>query len=282
MTAGVSAKHRDEIERGQRFRFGENWTAFLRAFDDDRLAAAAASLQEMLEVDRLDGRVFLDAGSGSGLFSLAARTLGARVYSFDYDPESVACTTELRRRFFPNDESWIVREGSVLDEGFVDSLPQADIVYSWGVLHHSGDLWRAMALLDPKVAQGGQFFIALYNDEGAVSRGWRVVKKVYCASWLGRAAVMAAFMPVLFVATALSGLTSGDPTKRFREYRRHRGMSIVRDWVDWLGGYPFEVASPRKVFDFFRRRGYRLTQLRTTNRMGCNEFVFQKVSGYTP
>jgi len=31
--------------------------------------------------------------------------LGARVHSFDYDPQSVACTAELKRRYFEGDEN---------------------------------------------------------------------------------------------------------------------------------------------------------------------------------
>ena len=68
-----------------------------------RIEEAKASLKQMLDVDSLTGKTFLDVGSGSGLFSLAAIMLGVKVYSFDYDPQSVACTTELKRRYFPND-----------------------------------------------------------------------------------------------------------------------------------------------------------------------------------
>ncbi len=53
-------------------------------------------------METLAGNSFLDVGSGSGLFSLAAMRLGAdRVHSFDYDPQSVGCTKELKRRFPP-------------------------------------------------------------------------------------------------------------------------------------------------------------------------------------
>jgi len=86
-----------------RFAFGDNWANFLTVLDDNRIQEAERSLCEMLESDRLDGKRFLDIGSGSGLFSLAARRLGATVHSFDYDPQSVACTEELRRRYFPED-----------------------------------------------------------------------------------------------------------------------------------------------------------------------------------
>src|SRR5215207_3370049 len=130
MTTNTNAA---EIARGERFEFGQNWSQFLAAVDDERIQQAETSLKEMLEVESLAGRSFLDIGSGSGLFSLAARRLGARVRSFDYDPQSVACTRELRQRYFPEDEGWQVGEGSVLDESFVRGLGTFDVVYSWGV-----------------------------------------------------------------------------------------------------------------------------------------------------
>src|SRR5205807_740046 len=133
------------------------------------IAEAESSLKRMLEVESLAGRSFLDIGSGSGLFSLAARRLGARVRSFDYDPQSVACTRELRRRFYPDDADWQIEEGSVLDEGYVRALGTFDVVYSWGVLHHTGAMWRALAHAALPVAVGGKLFIAIYNDTGTQS-----------------------------------------------------------------------------------------------------------------
>ena len=94
-------QHKSEVAQGQRFEFGVNWRGFLSSLNDDRIRFAENSLQAMLEVEDLRGKTFLDAGSGSGLFSLAARRLGARTRSFDYDPQAVACTAELKRRYFP-------------------------------------------------------------------------------------------------------------------------------------------------------------------------------------
>src|SRR3954471_13185049 len=155
-TAHQEFRHADEVDRGERFEFGKNWQAFLDVLDDERIAEAERSLQQMLGVDSLSGRSFLDAGSGSGLFSLAARRLGADpVRSFDFDPSSVACTRELRRRFFPDDADWTVEEASVLDDDFVRSLGRWDVVYSWGVLHHTGAMWRALDLAQSAVGADG-------------------------------------------------------------------------------------------------------------------------------
>ena len=115
-----------EIQQGERFGFGANWTRFLAVLNDERIEEAKSSLKRMLNVESLDGKTFLDAGSGSGLFSLAARLLGAKVHSFDYDPQSVACTAELKRRYFP-DDGWVVESGSVLDKGYLSRLGQFDV-----------------------------------------------------------------------------------------------------------------------------------------------------------
>lgn len=93
--------HSEEVQRSQRLAFGANWSRFLRLLNEDRIRAAEDSLCAMLGVEGLEGKNVLDIGSGSGLFSLAARRLGAQVHSFDYDPQSVACTVELRRRYYP-------------------------------------------------------------------------------------------------------------------------------------------------------------------------------------
>jgi Ribosomal protein L11 methylase len=269
--------HAEQVRSGDRFQFGANWQRFLRLLDDRRIEIAVQSLRSMLEVDRLDGRTFLDAGSGSGLFSLAARRLGAHVTSFDFDPQSVACTKELRRRYFPDDHRWVVAEGSVLDEAYVEGLGRFDVVYSWGVLHHTGSMWRAIDITQRAVALGGRFFIALYNDQDRRSVGWRYLKRLYCSGAIGRTFVTAVCVPGFVFRQLISDLVRAkNPLAHYRNYRINRGMSVVRDWVDWLGGYPFEVATPTATFDFLRKRGFKLDRLVTTLGSGCNEFVFTR------
>lgn len=124
----------------------------------------------MLGVDSLVGSTFLDVGSGSGLFSLTARRLGATVVSFDYDSKPVACALELRRRHLEGDSHWTLYEVPVLDRPFMERLSQFDIVYSWGVLYHSSRMWEGLDNVAPLVADGRQLFIALYNDQGVQSR----------------------------------------------------------------------------------------------------------------
>jgi 2-polyprenyl-6-hydroxyphenyl methylase/3-demethylubiquinone-9 3-methyltransferase len=232
----------------------------------------------MLGVRDLSGKTFVDAGSGSGLFSLAARRLGARVHSFDYDPHSVACTMELKRRYFDGDEHWIIEEGSVLDQRFLAGLGQFDVVYSWGVLHHTGAMWTALENVIPLVRKGGTLFIAIYNDQGTPSRRWTKVKRFY-----NRLPAKLRFLVTVPVfcqqcwRPILKATLRGRPLEPWRIRKQQRGMSLWWDLVDWVGGYPFEVARPEEIYRFYRDRGFTLRELTTSGgSMGCNEFVFTK------
>src|SRR5262249_464119 len=120
--------------------------------NEDRISQAESALARMLRLRQLSGLTFLDIGCGSGLSSLAARRLGATVHAFDFDPQSRACACELRRRYAPDDPGWIIQEGSALDTAYVSSLGKFDIVYSWGVLHHTGRMWDGMAAACSAVA----------------------------------------------------------------------------------------------------------------------------------
>lgn len=279
-TPELSASHRGEVDRGERFAFGENWASFLRVLDEDRIRHAEVSLTTMLGVQSLQGLSFLDVGSGSGLSSLVARRLGARVTSFDYDPSSVGCTLELRRRYFPDDPDWQVLQGSALDPAFMSSLGAHDVVYSWGVLHHTGSMWEGLALAGLAVRPGGSLFVAIYNDQGPWSRRWGKLKRLYCSGPLGRALVSCTIIPFWIGRQFAADIVwRRDPTRYYREYRRNRGMSVWHDWHDWLGGYPFEVAKPEAVLAFYRDRGFELARLKTCGgSMGCNEFVFARRS----
>jgi 2-polyprenyl-6-hydroxyphenyl methylase/3-demethylubiquinone-9 3-methyltransferase len=282
-TAHQELRHADEVDRGERFEFGKNWQAFLDVLDEERIADAERSLQQMLGVDSLSGRSFLDAGSGSGLFSLAARRLGAeRVRSFDFDPSSVACTRELRRRYFPDDPAWEVEEASVLDEDFVRGLGRWDVVYSWGVLHHTGAMWRALDHVQSAVSDDGLLFLSIYNDQGYKSRLWRLVKRTYnrlpgSLRPLWTAAVMGPYLLLDFAKTAAGGGAIRFLRSWTDDRGGERGMSRWHDLTDWVGGYPFEVAKPEQVFDFLRDRGFVLQRLFTAGGgLGCNEYVFRR------
>ena len=156
MTGDTGSTHSREIASGQRFGFGKNWRSFLARLNEDRIPGSVPLPGGATARDTLQGRNFLDVGSGSGLFSLAAMRLGAdEVCSFDFDPASVECAMEMKRRYHPEDARWRILEGSVLDRAFLDSLGRYSVVYSWGVLHHTGAMWRALDNIRSLVAPGG-------------------------------------------------------------------------------------------------------------------------------
>lgn len=277
-TPGRSA-HAAEVAQGARFEFGENWRRFLATVDDERMRRAENALRDMLETSSLAGRRFLDIGCGSGLSSLAARRLGATVHSFDYDPSSVACTRELRRRYCGEDAGWTVEEGSVLDREYLAGLGLYDIVYSWGVLHHTGRMWEALDNVHSLVAPGGRLFIAIYNDLGSRSARWRTIKRTYnrlpAPLRLPFAITVSAPDEAKALIRALLRGRPGEYVERWRQPSTVRGMSRWRDIVDWVGGYPYEVATPEAIFDFYRARGFTLARLLAGGvGLGCNEFVF--------
>ena len=251
-----------------RFGFGENWAEFLPHIDAERVTAAIQSLRSMLGVDSLAGKRVVDVGSGSGLFSLAAKRLGASVHSFDFDAVSVQCTGTLRSEYYPEDPQWVVEQGSILDAGYVGSLGQFDVVYAWGVLHHTGDMWSAIINTLRLVAPGGAVFIALYNDQGWISRYWSSVKRLYGRGAIARSIVIAVHWPYLVGLRSIVRFLSG-------RAQSERGMNLWHDMKDWLGGWPFEVATPAQVREFFEAHGFELRRASLCGtRHGCNEFVF--------
>lgn len=207
------------------------------------------------------------------------------MHSFDYDADSVACTRHLRERYFGDDPGWTVQQGSVLDEAFMKSLPVSDIVYSWGVLHHTGAMWQAMQNVIHPVVPGGRLFLALYNDEGEKSVRWLRVKRRYnalpkflripyvvlvmlCDEWRFMISPTLMMRPRRYLTQWRQYRT------RWNEYHQFRGMSKWHDIIDWIGGYPFEVSSIAQVTAFYEPRGFRLEKADQNTGQGNNELVF--------
>lgn len=260
-----------------RFAFGKNWRSFLSMLDEHRVDQSRRAICELLGQENLQGWRVLDIGSGSGLSSLAMHQLGAEVVSYDYDPDSVACTEELRQLYGAADKLWTVSQGSVLDAAFMHSLGKFNLVYSWGVLHHTGEMWQALDLAQQSVAPEGTLLIALYNDQGWRSRIWHGIKRCYCSGTMGRGLVTAAFFPLFWLYSLVLDLRNRElPGSHIRNYALKRGMSITHDWRDWLGGYPFEVAKPDEVARRLSANGFELQRQTLTRGLGCNEFVFKR------
>jgi 2-polyprenyl-6-hydroxyphenyl methylase/3-demethylubiquinone-9 3-methyltransferase len=205
------------------------------------------------------------------------------VHSFDYDPTSVECTQELRRRHCPRGANWTIEAGNALNTDYWRGLGRFDVVYSWGVLHHTGDMWLGLENSIGVVADRGRLFIAIYNDQGPRSRIWRGVKRLYngLPSQLRLPYTLIVMIP-REALIALKSIIRGRPQEYVRgwtNYKRSRGMSRWHDMVDWVGGYPFEVATPEAVFDFVRTRGFTLERLKTCRGgLGCNQYVFLRTT----
>lgn len=274
--------HFDEQET-ERFAFGSNWKSFLESLDDHRIEQARQSIVESL--GDVNGLRVLDLGCGSGLFSLVTHQQGARVVSIDYDHESVACTQELKGRFAKPDseQGWQIDQGSALDDQFMRSLGSFDVVYSWGVLHHTGQMWKAIDSAANRVAPKGRLLISLYNDQGSASRRWHRIKSTYnrLPKPLRKAWVVfiAGIYECKFALARLAKLQNPLPFADWRAKREDRGMSVWHDWVDWVGGLPFEVARPDDVVERLAAKNFVLDHLKTVgNGWGCNEYRFKKTN----
>lgn len=261
-----------------RFGFGKNWKLFLKSLSPERINEAEKSLKEWLNVDSLAGKKVLDVGAGSGLFSLAAKNLEAEVFSFDYDADSVECVQYLKEKFYKGDKKWQIERGDILSKEYLSKFDKFDIVYSWGVLHHTGNMYQAFENIQELVKKDGILYISIYNDQGRKSRKWKRVKKLYnrCPSILRFFIIVPSFVELWFPAFVYD-LLRLKPFYTWKNYASHRGMSPWRDVIDWIGGYPFEVARPEEVFDFFHSRGFELEKMHTEGKgSGCNQFVFKR------
>lgn len=259
--------------------FGKNWEQFLEEnYSDERLLETEKSLNLLFGEAGLAGKTFMDIGCGSGLFSLAAWRLGAaQITSIDVDRDSVECCRRLASHVDKKDSSeWNIVHGSILDQTLLSGLPKCDVVYSWGVLHHTGNMWRAIENAGSLVSPGGMFMIGIYNWQGG-RRGtasWQKLKKWYCTAprWQSRMWEWSYISwKLLYMA-----LVFRNPINHIRDYQKNRGMSWFRDVSDWLGGYPYEAATPGEVLDFVRNRfGFELTWQKINCGLGISEFLFK-------
>lgn len=265
-----------------RFGFGENWIDFENSgVSTKEIDDARRSLRLWTDEKDLTGKKFLDIGNGSGLFSLAAWEMGAeKVTSFDFDEKCVECAKKMSKRAVrvPS-ANWVIEQGSVLDQDYMKQFyAQYDIVYSWGVLHHTGNMKKALEQAGRCVKENGLLFISIYNDQGRKSQIWEKVKKIYNKVGKHRQRMLITLSSLyLYGLKHTMEILRSNRTKRIKTLR---GMNEYTDLIDWVGGYPFEYATPEKIISFYLCRGFELRKLSASGKdwAGCNQFLFVKKS----
>ncbi|HAZ28772.1 MAG TPA: class I SAM-dependent methyltransferase [Candidatus Magasanikbacteria bacterium] len=260
------------------FSFGKNWEHFLKTLTDEKISIAASSIKNFMGVDHFQDKRVLDIGCGSGIFSYVMFQMRAKeIVSFDVDPFSVKCGEYMKQKA-GNPSNWTVCHGSVLDKTFLSPLGTFDLVYSWGVLHHTGNMWQAIENAAHLVNEGGFFYIALYNNIGGVlgSRFWLGVKKFYNKHpFFGKYVIEPGYIVLCFL---LNFFRLGTYIKQIMTYKKKRGMSWRRDVTDWLGGYPYEYANVEEVFTFMRSHfpDFQLVNIKSASGLANNWFLFQR------
>ena len=261
-------------KKKRHFSFGKNWQEYIKTLSREKIEEAKKSILEL--IGEVKGKTFLDIGCGSGLFSLAAYKLGAEVTSVDIDDYSILCAKKLKKKF--KCANWKIKKGSALDKKFLDSLGQYDIVYSWGVLHHTGKMRQAIKNTSSAVKKNGLLCIAIYNDNPHVLEGpswlWAHIKKAYNKS----PEIIKKTMYISYLSYLFAGLTAHgiNPYNYIRNYKTNRGMNFFTDVKDWLGGYPYEYAKSSEIKKLVEMIGFKQVKLKEARSLGCNEFLFRR------
>jgi predicted RNA methylase len=266
------------LEFESHFSFGENWAQYSEKINERRIEEAERSLIRLVGREQIEGRTFLDIGCGSGLFSLAAVRLGCRsLLAVDLDPNSVETTRKTLTRYARSGAKWACRRVSVFDLDPKD-FGTFDVVYSWGVLHHTGAMYKAIAKASEVVGPRGTLALALYGKTPFCGL-WRIEKRIYSSSpkWAQR---VIEFMYSGLVGARLA--LKGESLKKRREtYFQQRGMDMYHDTRDWLGGYPYESISPSEAMTYLQKLGFEQTRSFVSPCIGllgagCDEYTFTK------
>lgn len=270
-------------QKDNQFSFGKNWKEFLNTLNDQKIEKAKESLVKFFGgEDKIKGKTFLDFGCGSGIFSLAAYLLGAkRVVSVDIDTYSVGCAIEMKKRS-NNPDNWEIKIGSVLDDQFISSLGKYEVIYSWGVLHHTGNMYKAFDNIQKLVEENGLLFLAIYNNnkgKNAILAGssafWLKIKRFYSSS----PQIMKKVMIGIYYAWFFVGylVTFRNPIKYIKDFGKERGMNFHTDIRDWLGGYPYEFATQDELVNYFSPGGFLTVKLLSSDNLGCHEILYKKI-----
>jgi len=253
------------------FYFGKNWEDFLKTISEDQIKSAIQDIEEWLGKDKIIGKSVLDIGCGSGIHSLAYYLLGAKsIDSFDFDPFSIKTTQSLWEKN-NKPQNWKIFQGSILDTDLLNGLNHYDIVYSWGVLHHTGDLWKAIENAAYLVKPGGYFWISIYAKGPDYGKHLRLKRRYNAATPLGKR-----WMEFVFILKVMAWRSVHLQNPFAWNAKKSRGMDTYHDIVDWLGGLPYEVATEDEIVQFCRNRGLVLERIKVIGEGGCNIYVFRR------
>jgi 2-polyprenyl-3-methyl-5-hydroxy-6-metoxy-1,4-benzoquinol methylase len=264
------------MKRAMQFDFGQNWIEFAKqALTPEKVEQARQDFSHLFSGINLNGATFLDIGFGQGLGLISAQKAGAYVFGSDINPkcrQALALSASVLNLSL--DIPVVI--GSILDadvvsriSGLVAPRTGFSIVHSWGVLHHTGNMKKAIENASSLVDDNGYLVLAIYNKHWT-SPAWRFIKWVYCFSpaWL-QAALNRLFFPV--IAFAKFCVTGRNP------FVKNRGMDFYYDVIDWIGGYPYEYASGKELEALLAPMGFRCVKFEPAEvPTGCNEFVFVK------
>lgn len=254
------------------FSFGKNWESYSKKkLNDEKLLQAKKSIESLVSERNFIQKSFIDVGCGSGIFTLAASELGASpCLGVDVDPDSIR-TSEINRGAFSKNKNKNIhfKMGSALDQSFMNTLGQFDIVYAWGSLHHSGDMWTAIQNTSALVKPDGVMVLSIYGKSWS-SPIWKAIKWIHSRSPAWAKRLMEKFFAVL-IYLGVWVLTRSNPLSK------ERGMSFWFDVIDWVGGYPYEYASKNEVINFLKPYGFDCLKTASPRvSTGCIEYVFEK------
>lgn len=268
---GTAASHNKMQDERITFSFGQNWRSYVDTVTATSIQGAMDAITEWLPPENIAGTSVLDIGCGSGIHSLCFQQLGAaNVTSIDVDPKSIEASRVLWEKA-GRPANWKIVQGSILDRDFVAGLGTHDIVYSWGVLHHTGAMWEAIANASTLVRRNGLFWIALYVKGPKYPEHLALKQKYNRASKLGKKIMVWKFIGNIKRERRRAGL---NPSSWNQQHER--GMDVYHDVIDWLGGLPYEVASKEEIVEFCAQRGFVLQNIKELPEGGNNTYLFSR------
>ena len=222
-------------------------------------------IQHLTELfpEGVKGKKVLDAGSGSGMVSIAFAVMGASVTGVDITSKCIE-NGRKRAKAFGVECRFVQSDLTMLDlhEDF-------DIIYSWGVLHHTADAKASFFRLVEHLRPGGEIIIAVYLRT-AFSSFWNFSRVFYQSS--------PGFAKTAFRRSASVLLNGYDAVRKAlmkKERYMLRGTSNEELVNDWFGVPHRTFHTYTEVYEWFREKGldYRLVNPATGRFKSTSNFV---------